>query len=153
MKRTIIVLLGLLHVGPLAASSLAQETTPKFEWSSLSAIETGPWRFSGNVYLWIADAPLDVQIGGLAVSIPEDFETILQAMNMAAMFEAEVHKGPLGVFASPIYYKGKIVERFPGLLGVARTLTIKETAWLVQYGVLYERAARPKPPDRINGDA
>lgn len=138
MKPTIIVLVGLLHVGSLAAPSQAQENTPKLEWASLSAIEVEPWRFSGNVHGWLPDAPIDIQVGGLAVSLPEDFSTILQALNMAAMFEAEVHKGPLGVFASAVYYRGKIVERFPGLLGVARTLTLKEEAWLVKYGASYD---------------
>jgi hypothetical protein len=51
------------------------------------------------------------------------------------MFELEVHKGRLGFFVSPVYYKGEANERFEGPLGESRKLTVKEKVWIVDYGV------------------
>jgi len=57
---------------------------------------------------------------------------------MAAMFEVEARKGPIGFFASPIYYKGEADEKFIGALGQKRKVTLKESVWVVKYGVSYD---------------
>ena len=57
---------------------------------------------------------------------------------MAAMFEVGVYKGPIGVFVSPVYYKGEDDEKFKGLLGQRRKATLDEEVWIIKYGVSYD---------------
>jgi hypothetical protein len=70
--------------------------------------------------------------------MPESLDNILESLEMMAMFELEAHKGPLGFFVSPIYYKGEYTEHFAGLPGEVHKLTLKESAWVIDYGVAYE---------------
>ena len=55
---------------------------------------------------------------------------------MMAMLDFEIHKGPIGVFAAPIYYEGKVKEPLQGLFE-KREITLSERLWLVDYGVSY----------------
>ena len=129
----------LMFVGATATPSAAEETTALWEWSSPSAVETDPWRFNVNLYGWLPDAPVDISTPeGRSASLPEDFDTILEALEFAAMAEGEVHKGPFGVFASPLYYKGSIDEHFIGPLGESRTVTLDEKAFFMKYGASYD---------------
>lgn len=85
------------------------------------------------------DAPVTIEVDQQEVAnLPRDFEDILSALEMVAMFEVEAYKGSTGVFASPIYYDGDADEKFTGLLGERRKATLKEKVWLIKYGVSYD---------------
>ena len=144
-KLAIPCLLALILVGTSATPSAAEEPTNTQEESSPSAEQVvagwweAPWRFNVNVYGWLPRAPATIKVDGHEVAnLPEDFDKIFDSLEMAAMFEIEVHKGPIGVFASPIYYKGKDDEKFTGLLGERRKFTVKEEVWLIKYGASYD---------------
>ena len=136
-KFAILFLAGLLLV-PMAAASAAEDMTAEWEWSSLSATKTDPWRFIVNVYGWLPSAPVDIKTKEGDASAPESFDNIFDSLQLAGMAEAEIHKGPIGVFVSPIFYKGEDDEHFTGLLGASRKATLQETVWLIKYGVSYD---------------
>jgi hypothetical protein len=132
-------------VGTTASPSAAEEPTNKQEEASPSAEQLvagwreAPWRFNINVYGWLPRAPVDIKVDGNEVAhFPESFDNIFDSLQMAAMFEVEVHKGPIGVFASPVYYKGEDNEKFTGLLGQRRKATLDEKVWLIKYGASYD---------------
>ena len=137
-KFTVPFLAALMLVGTTATPCAAQETTALWTWSSPSAIETEPWRFSVNGYGWLPSAPVTIKIKDKVVGAPEKFSKILDDLEFAAMGEAEVHKGPFGAFVSPMFYKGKDKENFTGLLGASRNTTLEQTGWLIDYGVSYD---------------
>ncbi len=133
------LLAAAMLVGPMATPCAAQDTTADWTWSSPSAVETDPWRFNLNGYGWLPKAPVTISTpGGREESIPEKFSKILDDLKFAAMGEAEIHKGPFGVFVSPIFYKGEDDEHFTGLLGASRKVTLDETVWLIKYGASYD---------------
>lgn len=129
--KIIISFLGaLLLIGVSTTLSAAQEGQG---WRD------GPWRFSAKIYGWLPEAPATIKINQQEVAnLPESLDTILDALKMAAMFELEAHKGPLGFFVSALYYDGKDTEHFTGLPGETHKLTMEESVWLVDYGVAYE---------------
>ena len=111
----------------------------------LSAAQAGqgwrdaPWRFNAKIYGWLPEAPATIKIDQEEVAnLPESLDNILDDLKMAAMFELEAHKGPLGFFVSPVYYKGKDTEHFTGLAGENRKFTLEESVWAIDYGVAYE---------------
>lgn len=96
----------------------------------------GPWRYSAVIYGWLPNAPMDLFLDGEKLGgIPESLSNIIKALEMMAMLEFEAHKGRLGLYVSPIYYKGKYNKNIEGKLGQTRKFTLKETVWLVDYGV------------------
>ena len=98
-----------------------------------------PWRFSVKAYAWLPEAPVTIKVDQEEVAnMPETFDNIIDAMEMSAMFEIEAHKGPLGFFVSPVYYKGQASEKFTGLEGERRKATLKESAWFIHYGASYK---------------
>lgn len=100
--------------------------------------------FHANVYGWLPKAPATIKVDDHNVAkLPEDFDNILDSAEMLAMFEVEVHKGPIGIFASPVYYKGKDTEHFRGLLGERRKFTVEENVWLIKYGASYDLGPWP----------
>jgi hypothetical protein len=113
--------------------------------TTLSAAQDGqgwrdaPWRFSFKGYGWMPEAPATIKIDGHEVAnLPESFDNILDDLTVAAMFELEAHKGPLGFFISPVYYDGKDTEHFKGAAGENRKFTLEESVWAIDYGVAYE---------------
>lgn len=98
-----------------------------------------PWRFHFNLYGWLPDAPATIDVKGQeVVDVPEDLDTILDSLDMTAMFEVEVHKGPVFAFANVVYYDGEYDERFIGpLSGLSRKLTLEEEVWAIKYGAGY----------------
>ena len=89
----------LLLVGVFAMPSAAQAGQG---W------QDAPWRFSAKGYGWMPSAPVSIKIDQDEVAnMPESFDNIFDALEFAAMFELEAHKGPLGFSISPIYYDGK----------------------------------------------
>ncbi len=132
-------LAALMLVGPMATPCAAQDTTIDWTWSSPSAVETEPWRFNLNGYGWLPKAPVTISTPeGRQESAPESFDKILDSLEFAAMGESEIHKGPFGVFVSPMFYKGEDDENFTGLLGASRKVTLEETVWIIKYGVSYD---------------
>lgn len=132
-------------VGASATASAAEEPTNTQEVASPSAEQVvagwreAPWRFIVNVYGWLPDAPVDIKVDGNEVAhYPESFDNIFDSLDMASMFEVEVHKGPIGVFVSPLYYKGEYSEHFTGLLEERRKATLDEKVWLIKYGASYD---------------
>jgi hypothetical protein len=96
----------------------------------------GPWRYSAVIYAWMGQAPMDLFLDGEELgSAPESLSNLLKDLQMAATFEFEAHKGRLNLFVSPVYYKGKYKKNFEGKLGQSHELTLKETVWLIDYGV------------------
>jgi hypothetical protein len=129
-KVTISLLAAIMLVGTLVTSSAAQDTEG---WRH------APWRFNVNIYGWMPSAPVDITVDGHKVgSAPESFDNILDDLDMAAMFELEAHKGPIGVFVSPVYYDGKDTEHFTGLLGQRRKSSLEEKVWVIKYGLSYD---------------
>jgi hypothetical protein len=140
-------LLALMLVGVLSTPSGAQEQSESQKASPLSSTnappdakeERWPWRFNVNVYGWAPEAPVDIKVDGNEVAnYPESFDNIFDSLEMAAMFEVGVYKGPIGVFVSPVYYKGEDDEKFTGLLGQRRKGTLDEEVWIIKYGVSYD---------------
>ena len=83
-----------------------------------------PWQFEAKVYGWLPRAPVTIEIDQQEVAnLPESLDNILDDLEMTAMFELEAHKGPLGFFVSPVYYKGEADEHFTGLAGEKRKVT------------------------------
>jgi len=121
---------ALLLFGVSTMLSAAEETT---SWRD------APWKFSAKGYGWLPEAPAKVKVDQQEVAdLPESLDNILDSLDMGAMFELEARKGPLLLFVSPIYYKGKGSEHFRGPGGQKRKITLKEKAWIVDYGVGYE---------------
>jgi hypothetical protein len=138
-KFALLFLAGLLLV-PMTAASAAEDMTAEWEWSSPLSAGTEPWRFSFIGYGWLPEAPATIKTdeGETVANMPEDFDSILDALEFAAMFEVEVHKGPFGVFVSPIYYDGDTSEGFTGALGERRSVKLEESVWVIDYGVSYD---------------
>ena len=99
-----------------------------------------PWRFRINLYGWLPDAPATINVNGKeVVDVPENLDTILDSLNLTAMFELEAHKGPLVLFANNIYYKGKYDENFTGpITSLPKEYELQEEVWAIKYGAGYE---------------
>jgi hypothetical protein len=143
-KFSLPCLLQLMLIGVLSTHSVAQEQSKTEKATSLKETDSSKsdkegWRFNVNIYGWMPEAPARIEIDDDTVaSLPEDFSTILDSLEMAAMFELELHKGPIGVFASPMYFRGEDDEHFTGVPGERRKVTLKENLWLIKYGVSYD---------------
>jgi hypothetical protein len=98
-----------------------------------------PWRFHVNIYGWLPKAPATIKVDGEeVVDVPEDLDTILDSLEMTAMFELEAHKGPLVFFTNTVYYKGDYDDNFTGsITGLRRKYELEEEVWAVKYGVGY----------------
>jgi len=141
-KLAILCLFVLMLVGTSAAPSAAEEPTNKQKEASSSAeqVVTGwweaPWRFNVNVYAWAPKAPVKIDVGQEEVDLPETLSNIYSGIQLGGMAEFEVHKGPIGVFASPLYVKLKDSEHVQGLFE-KRKVTLEEEVFLMDYGVSY----------------
>jgi len=130
-KITVLLLAALAFAGTVATPDIAQG-----EGSILSA----PWKFNVNLYGWLPEAPATINVDGKeVVDVPENLDTILDSLNAAAMFEIEVHKGPITVFTNTVYYKGEYDEGFTGpVTGLSREFELEEEVWAIKYGVGYQ---------------
>ena len=102
------------------------------------SISESPWTFTAYIDGWLPKAPVDINIDGNDIIVPENLNTILDSLKLTAMLRFDLHKGPLGFFVNPIFYKGeydKLVISTPieDLDG-----SLKESVWLVDYGISYE---------------
>ena len=119
MKVSVSFICAFLLIGASSTLSAAQEG---------QSVRDAPWRFNAKIYGWLPKAPAAIFIDQDEVSnIPESLDNILDDLKMTAMFELEAHKGPLGFFVSPVYYKGEDNEKFTGLLDERRKVTLKES--------------------------
>jgi hypothetical protein len=107
---------------PVAGSALPEEAAePGVADVASDATSLGnwwtdqPWRFNMNVYFWLPDAPVKIETGIHTTEVPERLGKIIAGLDMMALLDFEVHKGPIGVFANPIYYDGKVREPEQGL--------------------------------------
>lgn len=130
LKITVLFVLACALAVSMAVPAIAEEGE-----GFLSA----PWKFHVNLYGWLPDAPATLSVDDRElVDAPEDLDTILDSLEAAAMFEIEVHKGPVFVFANTFYYKGEYDENFRGpVTGQPREFKFQEEAWLVKYGAGY----------------
>jgi hypothetical protein len=124
-KLALACLLALMLVGTSATPSAAEEPTNTQEEAPSSAEQVvagwreAPWRFNVNVYAWFPKAPVKIDVGQVEVDLPETLSNIYSGIQLGGMAELEVHKGPIGVFASPLYVKLKDSEHIQGpLLGI-----------------------------------
>jgi hypothetical protein len=76
-----LLLVALAFVGTITTPVVAQE-----------GILASPWEFHVNVYGWLPKAPATIAVNDKdLVDVPEDLNTILDSLEMAAMFELEAH--------------------------------------------------------------
>jgi hypothetical protein len=54
---------------------------------------------------------------------------------MPASGHGEVHKGPFGLFVTPLYYKGEFKEQ---VTRAKRSFYLEEKVWLINYGASYD---------------
>ncbi|MEJ2197151.1 MAG: hypothetical protein P8X54_01090 [Desulfuromonadales bacterium] len=122
------VVAGLLGLSATTSSAQGRD----LEWSD-------PWRFHVNIYGWLPDAPATISVNGKeVVDVPEELDTILDSLDMTAMFELEAHKGPLVLFANNVYYKGKYDENFTGpITNLPKKYELQEEVWAIKYGAGY----------------
>lgn len=99
-----------------------------------------PWQFRVNLYGWLPDAPATISVDGKEViDVPEDLDTILDSLDITAMFELEAQKGPLVFFANNVYYQGTYDENFTGpITSLPKEYELEEEVWAIKYGVGYE---------------
>jgi hypothetical protein len=140
ITTALILLVALAISGICAGADMPTDSSgEKALTGSDASIAGSPWRFNANVYFWFVDAPLKLKKDGETIAdLDEDLDTILKSLEFGAMFEVEAHKGPLGLFVSPIFYKGEYDDHIIGPLGRRRKFSVKETVWLIDYGVSYK---------------
>ena len=108
--------------------------------AELPGIAEAPWRFSADIYGWLPSAPAAITVNDQTVAdLPESLNTVISSLSFAAMARFDARKGPLGFYASPIFYDGTYDDNFVGKVsGAPRDYEISETVWLIDYGVSYE---------------
>ena len=138
-------LVSLMLVGTSVTFSAAQEPADGQEESSPSVKqklvnwwEDAPWRFNLNVYGWLPQAPAEIKAGGTDARIPEKFSKIWDDLQYAGMAEFEVHKGPIGIYVSPIFISLLDREHFTGPLGNRHSIKLEENVFLCDFGASYE---------------
>jgi len=119
------LLAAFLLVGTSAAFSAEKEAPDQMK-------DPWAWGFNFAVYGWLPWAPVDIKLGDTEAHIPEGLDVIFDSLRFAAMFEAEVNKGPIGAFVSPIYVNLDYSENKAGPFEM-RKVTLKEQAWFVDY--------------------
>jgi hypothetical protein len=129
-KFMVPLVLALALVVTLTAPAIAQG----------EGILDAPWEFHVNVYGWLPDAPATIEVNDKElVDVPEDLNTILDSLQMAAMFELEAHKGPLVLFTNNVYYKGDYSKHFTGAVSKARRkFELEEKVWAIKYAAGYK---------------
>jgi hypothetical protein len=130
IKYVVLAVIAMTFVGTTGIPAVAQEGGSG--WSD-------PWRFHVNIYGWLPEAPATINVDGEeVVDVPEDLDTILDSLEMTAMFELEAHKGPLVLFVNNVYYKGEYDDDFRGpISGQKRDYELEEEVWAIKYGAGY----------------
>jgi hypothetical protein len=135
------LLAALMVAGPMVTSSIAQTIPPtewsssRWQWSSPSSVTTDPWKASANIVGWLPSAPVTIDAEGQSVHLPEPFLVILKSLLFYASGHGEVHKGPFGLFVTPLYYKGEFKDE---ITRAGDSFDLEERVWLVNYGASYD---------------
>ena len=138
-------LASLMLVGTYVTFSAAQEPTDGQEESSPSVKqklvnwwEDAPWRFSLSIYGWLPQAPAEIKGRRFDARIPEKFSKIWDALQYGGMAEFEVHKGPIGIYVSPIFISLLDREHGTGPLGNRHSIKLEKNVFLCDFGASYE---------------
>lgn len=104
------------------------------------SILDAPFKINLNLYGWLPDAPATITVDGKdIIEVPESFSTIIDSAEGLAMFEFDIHKGPLVFFVNTIYYKGSYDDDFTGpITDLDREFKLREEVTTFKYGVGYE---------------
>jgi len=110
----------------------------RLEQASISA---SPWEFELFLDGWIPKAPVTIVIEDITVEGAENLNTILDSLDLMAMLRFRAHKGPLGFFFEPIYYKGtydRVTVTHNPTGEMTDKAILKENVWRINYGISYE---------------
>lgn len=122
-----------------ASPPAAQEAAPPAAQSETgTGFMDSPLRFDVNLYLWAMSIPVTIKDGNREFDINASFHDLLKYMNFGAMGKAEVHKGALGLFVSPVYGDLEESTNFTGPLGFDNNAKGTIKLWLIDYGVSYQ---------------
>jgi hypothetical protein len=125
---------------PAAKRRASAEAEAVAREEATPGILDAPWGFGFDIYGWLPRAPVELSIDGREIAeLPESLDTILESLEMMAMFRAHVRKGPVRLFGDFLYYEGKYEDDVRGpISGKKRDLEIREYVWLVKYGLAYD---------------
>jgi hypothetical protein len=131
------VQLGAMSLTLFLLAGASEVMAERLEQESISE---SSWQFNAYIDGWLPKAPAEIFIDGNEIILPENLNTILDSLKLTAMWRFNVRKGPLGLFFNPLYYKGEFdkiriktpIEELDG--------TLKESVWLIDYGISYEVA-------------
>ena len=152
--RSLLFLAALLLVGTSHMPVAAQEATDGRAASSPSATGASlpatpePWRFMIAAYGWTPMIPVNIDLGPIDATLPENFTTLLGDIEFAAMLDFEVRKGRFGVYAAPIFLFLEDTETVQGPLR-SHKITLNEDVLLMDFGLSFEIG---KLHDRENPD-
>lgn len=96
-----------------------------------------PWRFTTAMYGWLPNAPAEIKLGRIDVTLPESLGTLLSDLQFTAMLDFEVRKGHFGAYFAPIVMLLKDTEHVQGPLR-SHEVVIEEQAYLADLGLSYE---------------
>jgi hypothetical protein len=97
-----------------------------------------PWRFTAAGYLWLPNAPAEINLGPVGPTLPEDLGTILDSLQFAMMLDFEARKGRFGGYVAPLllwlrdddnYVQGPIQRH---------QIIVNESVYLIDFGLSYE---------------
>jgi len=126
-----------------AAPPAAQEAAPAAAQPETgTGFKDAPLRFDVNLYFWTLSLPATIESkdGSRETDVNVSFHDLLKYLNFAIMGEAELHKGPVGLFVSPLYGDLEESTNFTGPLGNDNKATGYEKIAVINYGVSYQVA-------------
>ena len=104
-----------------------------------ASVSESPWAFELFIDGWLPKAPVTITHEDIEVGGPESLKAILDSMKFSMMLRFRAHKGPLGFFVDPLYYKGTYDESEVIHDGTGkRKAILRESVWKIDYGVSYE---------------
>ena len=107
-----------------------------------ASISEAPWEFEIFGDAWLPKAPVTIVYNNFQMEGPENLNTILDSLRFpVVMMRIRAHKGPLGFFLEPIYYKGKYDEVTVIHLPtgeITDKAILRERVWRINYGISYE---------------
>jgi hypothetical protein len=126
-----------------AAPPAVQEAPPPATQPETgTGFKDAPWRFDVNLYFWTLSVPATIENkdGSREIDVNVSFHDLLKYMNFGIMGEAEVHKGPVGLFVSPMYGDLEESTNFTGPLGNDNNATGYIKMSVIDYGISYQVA-------------
>ncbi len=113
----------------------AVDVTPKPWWRG-----TGeePWRFNVASYLWLPDAPAEINLGPVDATLPEDLGTILSSLQFAMMLDFEARKGRFGGYFAPLLIWLRDDDNFVDGPIESHQIILHESVYLMDFGLSFE---------------